>query len=96
MKLTMRVPLERTQTKTIVVILVLPRHKLKRLPVVLNDQLTAPLRRLSQNNPRLRGSGMAHWRETLFAVMSRNAGSAADFFRLPNNCVIELGARVQI
>ena len=30
MKLTMRVPLERTQTKTIVVILVLPRHKLKR------------------------------------------------------------------
>ena len=43
-----------------------------------------------------RGSGMAHWREALFAVMSRNAGSAADFFRLPNNCVIELGARVQI
>jgi KUP system potassium uptake protein len=43
-----------------------------------------------------RGSGMAHWREALFAVMSRNAGSVADFFRLPNNCVIELGTRVQI
>ena len=43
-----------------------------------------------------RGSGMAHWREALFAVMSRNAGSVAGFFRLPNNCVIELGTRVQI
>ncbi|MFN3570346.1 MAG: potassium transporter Kup [Polaromonas sp.] len=43
-----------------------------------------------------RGAGMAHWREALFAVMSRNAGSVADFFRLPDNCVIELGTRVQI
>lgn len=43
-----------------------------------------------------RGTGMAHWREALFAVMSRNAGSVAGFFRLPNNCVIELGTRVQI
>ena len=42
------------------------------------------------------GSGMAHWREALFAVMSRNAGSVAGFFRLPNNCVVELGTRVQI
>ncbi|WP_431094813.1 potassium transporter Kup [Polaromonas aquatica] len=43
-----------------------------------------------------RGSGMAHWREALFALMSRNAGSVAGFFKLPNNCVIELGTRVQI
>ncbi|MDI1238755.1 MAG: potassium transporter Kup [Polaromonas sp.] len=43
-----------------------------------------------------RGAGMAHWREALFAIMSRNAGSVATFFRLPNNCVIELGTRVQI
>jgi KUP system potassium uptake protein len=43
-----------------------------------------------------KGSGMAHWRESLFAVMSRNAGSVAGFFRLPNNCVVELGTRVQI
>ena len=43
-----------------------------------------------------KGAGMAHWREALFAVMSRNAGSVANFFRLPNNCVIELGTRVQI
>jgi KUP system potassium uptake protein len=43
-----------------------------------------------------KGAGMAHWREALFALMSRNAGSVAGFFRLPNNCVIELGTRVQI
>ena len=43
-----------------------------------------------------KGAGMARWREALFALMSRNAGNVADFFRLPNNCVIELGTRVQI
>ena len=43
-----------------------------------------------------KGDGMADWREALFSVMSRNAGNVADFFQLPNNCVIELGARVQI
>ncbi|MFZ2387774.1 MAG: potassium transporter Kup [Polaromonas sp.] len=43
-----------------------------------------------------RGAGMAHWREALFAAMSRNAGSVVSFLRLPNNCVIELGTRVQI
>ena len=43
-----------------------------------------------------KGNGMAQWREAMFAIMSRNAGSVADFFRLPNNCVIELGTRVQI
>jgi len=43
-----------------------------------------------------RGPGMVLWREGLFALMSRNAGNAADFFRLPANCVIELGTRVQI
>jgi KUP system potassium uptake protein len=43
-----------------------------------------------------KSSGMAHWREALFAAMSRNAGSVVGFFRLPNNCVIELGTRVQI
>jgi KUP system potassium uptake protein len=43
-----------------------------------------------------KGGGMANWRETLFALMSRNAGSVADYFKLPNNCVIELGTRVQI
>ena len=43
-----------------------------------------------------KGAGMSHWRESFFALMSRNSGSVAGFFRLPNNCVIELGTRVQI
>ena len=43
-----------------------------------------------------KGAGMSHWREAFFALMSRNSGSVAGFFRLPNNCVIELGTRVQI
>ncbi|UCV00530.1 potassium transporter Kup [Acidovorax radicis] len=43
-----------------------------------------------------RGAGMAHWRETLFATMARNASSVGDFLRLPHNGVVELGTRVQI
>jgi KUP system potassium uptake protein len=43
-----------------------------------------------------RGAGMAHWREALFATMTRNAGSVVEFFRLPDNHVIELGTRVRI
>ncbi|WP_395702282.1 potassium transporter Kup, partial [Aquabacterium sp.] len=42
------------------------------------------------------GTGMAHWRERLFAAMSRNAGGVAEFFKLPDNAVVELGTRVQI
>ena len=42
------------------------------------------------------GAGMARWRERLFAAMSRNASSVAEFFRLPDNAVVELGTRVQI
>ena len=40
--------------------------------------------------------GMALWREKLFAIMSRNAGSATDFFRIPTNRVVELGTQVEI
>ncbi len=42
------------------------------------------------------GSGMAQWREKLFAQMHRNAGSAADFLNLPNNAVVELGSKIEI
>ena len=42
------------------------------------------------------GAGMAQWRERIFAAMARNAGSAADYFNLPANRVIELGTRVEI
>ena len=41
-------------------------------------------------------SGMALWREKLFAAMARNAGNAADYFNIPANRVIELGTRVEI
>jgi KUP system potassium uptake protein len=43
-----------------------------------------------------REQGMAFWREKLFAAMSRNAGSATDFFRIPTNRVVELGTQVEI
>jgi len=42
-----------------------------------------------------RVSGMATWREKLFASMMRNAESAARFFRLPPNRVVELGAQIE-
>jgi KUP system potassium uptake protein len=37
---------------------------------------------------------MALWRIKLFIIMARNAGSAANYFHIPANHVIELGAQV--
>ncbi|WP_422018592.1 potassium transporter Kup [Roseateles sp.] len=42
------------------------------------------------------GSGMALWREKLFAGMHRNAAAAADFLHLPTNRIVELGSKVEI
>lgn len=42
------------------------------------------------------GGEMALWRDKLFALMSRNAGSVVSYFNIPANCVIELGSRVHI
>jgi KUP system potassium uptake protein len=42
------------------------------------------------------GSGMAAWREKLFAQMHRNASAAADYLSLPTNRVVELGSKVEI
>lgn len=42
-----------------------------------------------------RDSGMAMWREKIFASMMRNAESAARYFRLPPNRVVELGAQIE-
>ena len=42
------------------------------------------------------GSGMALWREKLFASMHRNAAGVADFLHLPANRVVELGSKVEI
>jgi KUP system potassium uptake protein len=41
-------------------------------------------------------SGMARWREHLFIWVSRNARNAADYYQIPTNRVIELGARMEI
>ncbi|MDQ8160250.1 MAG: potassium transporter Kup [Gemmatimonadota bacterium] len=41
-------------------------------------------------------SPMAGWRKRLFVVMSRNAQSAAQFFRLPSNRVVEMGAQIEL
>jgi KUP system potassium uptake protein len=40
--------------------------------------------------------GMAIWRESLFAWMTRNATSAMDFFEIPANRVVELGSQIEI
>lgn len=42
------------------------------------------------------GKGMAQWREALYATMVRNARDAADYYRVPSNRVIELGAQIEI
>ncbi len=42
------------------------------------------------------GGGMAPWREHLFVAMSRNARSAADYYQIPPNRVIELGTQIAI
>ena len=40
--------------------------------------------------------GMRLWRKWLFAVLSRNAQPATDFFKLPPNRVVELGMQVEL
>jgi KUP system potassium uptake protein len=42
------------------------------------------------------GGAMAKWRDDLFSLMSRNAGSVVDYFNIPSNSVIELGSRIHI
>lgn len=42
------------------------------------------------------GGKMARWREVLFTMVSRNAGSVVSYFNIPSNSVIELGSRVHI
>src|SRR5690606_20860098 len=40
--------------------------------------------------------GMPLWRDTLFALMHRNAAPANAHFRSPGNRLVELGAQVEI
>ena len=41
-------------------------------------------------------SGMSRWRERLFALMSRNAVRATNFFRIPPERVVEIGMQVEL
>lgn len=41
-------------------------------------------------------SPMVQWRKRLFILMMRNAQSAASYFNLPPNRVVEMGAQIQI
>ncbi len=41
-------------------------------------------------------TGMSKWREMLFIWIYRNARNPADFYQIPANRVIELGARIEI
>jgi KUP system potassium uptake protein len=40
-------------------------------------------------------SRLAKWRKTLFIFMSRNSRSATEFFNIPSNRVVELGAQIE-
>ncbi len=44
----------------------------------------------------MKGSGMAEWRKVLFRFLSRNARSATDFFAIPPNRVVEIGAQIEL
>jgi len=44
-------------------------------------------------NPKHRG--LANWRKHLFIFMSRNSRSATEFFQIPPNRVVELGAQLE-
>jgi len=41
-------------------------------------------------------TGLAGWRDQLFAALARMATSAMDFFHLPSNRVVELGSQIEI
>ena len=42
------------------------------------------------------GSGMAAWREKLFAAMHHGASAASEYLNIPSNAVVELGSKVEI
>jgi KUP system potassium uptake protein len=41
-------------------------------------------------------SPMAAWRKKLYIFMSRNSRSATEFFNIPSNRVVELGAQIEL
>ncbi|MFB2577979.1 MULTISPECIES: KUP/HAK/KT family potassium transporter [unclassified Acinetobacter] len=47
-------------------------------------------------NPRKALTGMALWREKLFVHLHQNAGTAAEYLKLPSSNVVEMGAKLDI
>jgi KUP system potassium uptake protein len=43
-----------------------------------------------------RSSSLSRWRQALFILMSNNSADATEFFAIPVNRVVELGAQVEI
>ena len=41
-------------------------------------------------------SGMPHWQDKLFVSLMRQATNATDFFAIPSDRVVELGAQVTV
>jgi len=41
-------------------------------------------------------SGMPHWQDLLFIALTKQAASAPDFFNLPSDRVVELGAQMKV
>jgi KUP system potassium uptake protein len=51
----------------------------------------------SHDHVRVTGAGrMFRWQKQLFALMGRNVGSTSDFFHVPPDAAVELGADVEI
>ncbi|HEX9943273.1 MAG TPA: potassium transporter Kup [Thermoanaerobaculia bacterium] len=60
------------------------------------DEMTTTFFLSRENLIPSRKPGMALWRETLFAAMTRNAQRPPEFFHIPVNRVVELGMQVQL
>ncbi len=41
-------------------------------------------------------SGIPRWRKALFTFMARNARSPTEYFGIPPNSVVELGAQIEV
>ena len=41
-------------------------------------------------------SGMPEWQDRLFIAMTKQAANAPDFFNLPSDRVVELGAQMKV
>jgi len=42
------------------------------------------------------GYGLPLWRDRLFAFLARNAQRATTYFAIPDNCLVEIGSRLEI